>query len=203
MNGFDLLEAAGGIRPEFIKEGLADKTIGRRKRSGPALRAAAAILILCFSLSGISALAGPIFVKGIFRDIFGSRGEVTGTAYEARAEELEISAALAGGKLTIVLKAADAGAFPWKELETISLSEYTVTDGSGRELIREKDLTGQEAQDFTEGTARIEVMADPAPDGPCTLILEALEGRKKADATLLIRGRWECRIQTAEQKTEP
>ncbi len=34
MNGFDLLEAAGGIRPEFIKEGLADKTIGRRK--GPA-----------------------------------------------------------------------------------------------------------------------------------------------------------------------
>lgn len=202
MNGFDLLDAAGGIRPEFIKEGLADRSMGKRKRSGPALRTAAALLILCFSFSGIGALAAPDYVKGIFRDIFGRGRAVIGTACEAGEEELEISAAWSEGKLVIYLRAADAGALPWKDLETISLVKYTVTDGSGRELFKEKDMTGQKAQDFREGEARIEVEADPVPEGPFTLTVEELEGGRKADAPLVIRGRWECLIGSAEKKTE-
>lgn len=202
MKEYRMLEAVGNIRPEFIEEGLAGTGRQRRKGERVFLRAAAAIVLICLSLSGIGALAAPDYVKGIFRDIFGSRGEVTGTAYEARAEELEISAFLDGGKLIILLKAADAGALPWKDLETIGLVKYSVRDGSGRELIGEEDLTCREAQDFREGTARIEAAADPALDGPCTLTIEALEGRKKADAPLSIRGRWECRIETAGRKTE-
>ncbi|MBQ5359451.1 MAG: hypothetical protein IIU47_00225, partial [Lachnospiraceae bacterium] len=86
MKEYRMLEAVGGIRPEFIEEGLTG-TGTRRGRAKRALLWAAALLLVCLSLSGLGALAAPDYVKGIFRDIFGPWGAVTGTAYEARAEE--------------------------------------------------------------------------------------------------------------------
>ena len=178
MKEYRLLEAVGGIRPEFIEEGLTG-TGARRGKGGRTLLWAAALLLVCLSVSGIGALAALDYVKGIFRDIFGFGGAVTGTAYEARAEELEIGARLSEGKLIVDIQAADAGTLPWKELETIRLKRYRITDGSGKTVMEGKDMTGTETGLFTEGRVRIRAEASPAPAGPCTLVIEELEGGKR------------------------
>ncbi len=190
MKGYDLLEAAGGIRPEFIEEGLRDRGAGRRKERERRIRAAAALFLICFSLSGIGALAAPDYVSGIFRDIFGPGRAVTGTAYEAREEEAEISVSLSNGKVIIDLRAADPEAFPWRELESIRLKKYYFTDASGKAA--GENPAASEPAPFLEGRARIEAEAGGA--GSMILVIEELEGGKKADAPLLIEGRWECPV---------
>ena len=189
MKEYRMLEAVGGIRPEFIEEGLTG-TGTRRGRAKRALLWAAALLLVCLSLSGLGALAAPDYVKGIFRDIFGPWGAVTGTAYEARAEELEIGARLSEGKLIVDIQAADAGTLPWRELDTVRLEKYFIRNGSGKAA--GEDLPPSEPADFREGKARIEVEAGSAGEDALTLVIEELEGAGKADAPLLIRGRWEC-----------
>ena len=189
MKEYRMLEAVGGIRPEFIEEGLTG-TGTRRGRAKRALLWAAALLLVCLSLSGLGALAAPDYVKGIFRDIFGPWGAVTGTAYEARAEELEIGAKLSEGKLIVDIQAADAGTLPWRELDTVRLKKYFIRNGSGKAA--GEDLPPSEPADFREGKARIEVEAGSAGEDALTLVIEELEGAGKADAPLLIRGRWEC-----------
>lgn len=189
MKEYRMLEAVGGIRPEFIEEGLTG-TGTRRGRAKRALLWAAALLLVCLSLSGLGALAAPDYVKGIFRDIFGPWGAVTGTAYKARAEELEIGARLSEGKLIVDIQAADAGTLPWRELDTVRLKKYFIRDGSGKEA--GEDLPPSEPADFREGKARIEVEAGPAGEDALTLVIEELEGAGKTDEPLLIRGRWEC-----------
>lgn len=194
MNGYDLLEAAGGIRPEFIEEGLAGGKGGRTGSRGIVLPAAAALVFLCISLAGISALAAPGYAKGLFRDIFGIGGAVTGTVYEAGEEEALISASWSEGKLIIDLRAADGGALPWRELETIRLKKYCITDGSGKILLQGEDPAGTGTAVFREGKARIEAGPDSSPKAPCTLVIEEMERGKKGDAPLLIKGRWECPV---------
>ena len=189
MKEYRMLEAVGGIRPEFIEEGLTG-TGTRRGRAKRALLWAAALLLVCLSLSGLGALAAPDYVKGIFRDIFGPWGAVTGTAYKARAEELEIGARLSEGKLIVDIQAADAGTLPWRELDTVRLEKYFIRNGSGKAA--GEDLPPSEPAYFREGKARIEVEAGSAGEDALTLVIEELEGAGKADAPLLIRGRWEC-----------
>ena len=94
------------------------------------------------------------------------------------------------GKLIVDIQAADAGTLPWRELDTVRLKKYFIRDGSGKAA--GADLPPSEPADFREGKARIEVEAGPAGEGALTLVIEELEGAGKADAPLLIRGRWEC-----------
>lgn len=193
MKEYTMLEAVGSIRPEFIEEGLTGAGRRRRKGGRALLGAAAALVLICLSLSGIGALAAPDYVKGIFRDIFGPGGAVTGTAYEAGSGELEISAFLSEGKLVIEINAEEPGIFPWRELKTIRLTKYRITGLSPEDA--GEDLPLLESADFREGRARIEARAGSTWDGHLTLVIEEMEGGSKADAPLKILGRWECPVE--------
>ena len=97
MKEYRMLEAVGGIRPEFIEEGLTG-TGTRRGKAKRALLWAAALLLVCLSLSGLGALTAPDYVKGIFRDIFAflipfirPRGLFTADSHIDRGSEASVS----------------------------------------------------------------------------------------------------------------
>lgn len=147
-----------------------------------AMLAAAAMCAVC----AVGAVAAGR--AGVFKNVTGWLGAVTGTRYEQAAAEITAGAAYADGALTVNVQFATPAEPPYSELETIAIAEYRILDSAG-ETVAAGGLT--EAASVEDGIAKVKIFCILA-DGRYTLRIESFVGGSKADAPLPITGGWDC-----------
>ncbi len=147
-----------------------------------------AAFIMCFLCLGVTGMAASEKLQGYFRDIKDFRGAVTGETYEQADDEITVTSAAEGNGLKVHIVFEKPDAFPYSLLEELAASSYTVRDSAGKEV-----LSGVKTELFPveNGGADIIVAAD-LPEGKYTLVITELEGYKKAEQPLAIRGEWTC-----------
>lgn len=187
MKDHELLEAVGGINARYVEESETSYSTIKKVGLFHIPRVAAAVIVLCFGLTGITALAATGVLQGFFKDIFRWDGAVVGTSYENATDELNVSAAYENGKLFITVKAVDPGVAPYSEIENIKLKSYKIVDESGNTIVENQ---ATEAVDILDGEANIMISLSSISEGSYQLIVSEFEGGKKADQPLPISGEW-------------
>lgn len=147
-----------------------------------AMLAAAAMCAVC----AVGAVAAGR--SGVFKNVTGWLGTVTGTRYEQAAAEITAGAAYADGALTVNVQFATPAEPPYSELETIAIAEYQILDSTG-ETVAAGGLT--EVASVEDGIAEVKISCNLAA-GQYTLRIESFVGGSKADAPLPITGGWDC-----------
>lgn len=189
MKEHELLEAVGGINSRYVEESETSYTSVKRFDLFRIPRVAAAAIILCVCMTGITALAATGALQGFFKDIFGWNGAVVGTAYENASDELNVTADYENGKLIVTVKAVDPGMAPYSEIENIRLKSYKIVDASGNVVV---DNQSSDSAEIHDGEAIIVITRLSDYEGEYQLIVSEFEGGKKADQPLPISGEWVC-----------
>ena len=184
MTGHDLLYAVGDARPEWLE---ACERRNRRKPIRASLYAAAALVLFLLAAGGAAVLAGAR--RGQFVDIFRWDRAVVGTAYECAEGEITLTPAYEDGVLAVELSFADPELLPFREIETVRLSGCRIEGGDGSVRSLEELSAAAEVKD---GRALLLLPVQGLPAGRYRFAAETLEGGKKADAPLIIRGSWEA-----------
>lgn len=144
----------------------------------------AAVLALCIC---VSAAAASHF--GLFKDVTNWSGAVTGTEYVQATDEIEVSAVVEQGILTITADFLSPDTVPYSELETISVGSYQIVDVSGS-VIAEGE--SDDSIEIIDGEAKMTVSLEVVDSGEYKLLINTFIGSKKADQPLKISGSWEC-----------
>ena len=155
----------------------------------------AIIALVALLLAGIAAWAS--VNTGYFRDIKNAFGAVTGTEYLAADREILIEANAAGNTLHIHASFLLPDEFPYREVASLSLSGWKISDASGKILFEGNEST---AYPVSEGASEIVIpLPGSCPDG-CTLTVNDFFAHKKADQPLRIQGTWRCAVAKPEQQ---
>ena len=144
----------------------------------------AAVLALCLC---VSVAAASHF--GLFKDVTDWTGAVTGTEYVQATDEIEVSAVVEQGILTITADFLSPDTVPYSELETISVGSYQIVDVSGS-VIAEGE--SDDSIEIVDGEAKMTVSLEVVDSGEYKLLINTFIGSKKADQPLKISGSWEC-----------
>lgn len=149
----------------------------------------AASLMLCISLSGITALAATGKLQGFFKDITGWNGAVIGTTYEQATEEIELSVVEATDILVVEVTMLSPQTVPYNSFETFGVESYKVVDENGAVVAKG---TTTELAEVIEGIAKVVIPLKDIPNGEYKLVVDKLVGHAKAEQPLVISGAWEC-----------
>jgi len=147
---------------------------------------AAAAAVLTVAVCGVAGLAA--IKGGYFSDEKNIFGAVTGTRYEQATEEISVSAQTNGIYVDISIELLNIGEAPYCYLETLAIGEYSLTDDSG--ATTDIDLAEIQAA-ISDGKAVVSVPVSSLNDGRYSLEITQLIAGKKADADLIITGRWD------------
>lgn len=165
---------------------LQTESLRNRKQGGIPMKkrlsvliAAALITTLC-CVTAFAAVSG-----GWFADVKNGFGAVTGTEYHNATEEISVTAEADNSLLTVHVTFLAPEQFPYREVETLRIGDYTIGDLHGTET---------EAVPIGNGTAQLTVPIGDLPAGEYTLSIEQFIGEKKAEQPLPIYGDWECKF---------
>jgi len=160
--------------------------------------AVAAVLSICVCCMAVAAATGKL---GYFKDVVNWNGAVTGTEYVQADNEVDLRVLepiVKEGTMLLEVELVfdrpdDA---PFAYMEEVTLSEYRVVDGAGKDVVV---ITGDEAEGVTSavdgGKTQLTLMLgseEMFTDNAYTLVLESFYGLKKADSLLEVTGHWEC-----------
>jgi len=155
-----------------------------RKQGGTSMKkrlsvliAAALISVLCCA----TAFAG--ISGGWFADVKNSFGAVTGTEYLNATEEISVTAEAEDGLLTVTVAFLTPEQFPYREIETLRIGEFTIDSSSGSET---------DAAPIANGTVQLTIPIGELSAGEHILHITSFIGEKKAEQPLPIYGEWEC-----------
>ncbi len=165
---------------------IEEQTMKDRKHIFSRPAAVFAAFLLCFALVGTGVYAGTL--RGYFRDITGPDGAVTGTAYDNAEDELSVTLSGIGEELFAEVTMTVPDAFPWSELEALSVRSYTIMDDADNTVI---SGTGTDKAVITDGRAVIGIPARGLENGTYRLVITGFAGHKKAEYPLEINGTWE------------
>lgn len=152
---------------------------------------AAAALIICLCLSGITVLAATGKLKGFFKDIKRWDGAVVETSYEQATDEVKLSVIGVTDRLTVEITMLNPGTVPCASFELFGIHKYQIIDGSGN-IVAENEAVGMSP--IETGKVSVSIPLDNIPDGEYTLIVSKLIGSAKADQPLVLTGTWECKF---------
>lgn len=165
---------------------LQTESLRNRKQGGIPMKkrlsvliAAALITTLC-CVTAFAAVSG-----GWFADVKNGFGAVTGTEYHNATEEISVTAEADNSLLTVHVTFLAPEQFPYREVETLRIGDYTIGDLHGTET---------EAVPIGNGTAQLTVPIGELPAGEYALSIEQFIGEKKAEQPLPIYGDWECKF---------
>jgi len=150
---------------------------------------AAAALVLCVCITGVTALAATGKLEGYFKDITNWNGAIVGISYEQATEEIAVSIDETGEELNVFVTIKEPEKLPYKDSELFGIGSYRIEDMSGNVIISESS--------FGERTAFVSQMSikiplSDIPNGEYKLVIEQFVSEKKADQPLVIHGNWEC-----------
>lgn len=149
----------------------------------------AAVLALCLCLTLSVAAAGGF---GQFQDILGFGGAVVGTAYENATQEIQVEARIEKSQIILTATFVDSDAFPYRELETLTLGEYRILDGEGKFIAQG---SGEAPVVIENGQVALTIPLNGMDCTGCELVISSFIGSKKADQPLEITGSWHCGLE--------
>lgn len=149
----------------------------------------AASLLLCISLSGITALAATGKLQGFFKDITGWNGAVIGTTYEQATEEIELRVIEDKNTLVVEVTMLNPQTAPYNSFEVLGVESYKVVDENGAVVL---EGTTTEMTKVIDGKAKVAIPLENIPNGEYKLVVSQLVGSAKADQPLVLSGTWEC-----------
>lgn len=162
---------------------LQTQTLRARKQGGTPMKKRLAVLIAAALITTLCCATALAAVSGgWFADVKNGFGAVTGTEYHNATEEITVTADAESGLLTVHVTFVSPDEFPYRELETLRINEYTVADRSG---------TKTDAVPIVNGSAQLTVPVNDLPAGEYTLHITSFLGEKKAEQPLPIYGDWE------------
>lgn len=147
-----------------------------------AVLAAAAVCAAC----AVGAVAAGR--AGVFKNVTGWWGAVTGTRYEQAAAEITADAAYANGTLTVAVRFERPAEVPYRVLETLAIGEYQILDGAGQAVA----AGGPTVAAPVENGGAVLTLPCALAGGGYTLRIQSFTGGSKADAPLPITGGWDC-----------
>lgn len=150
---------------------------------------AAASLILCFCLAGVTGLAASGRLQGYFKDIVGWNGAVTGTSYEQATDEIEMNITEVSDVLMVELKVVNPNVPPYSTFDAFGIKEYRIVDANGKAVAESKEA---DMGSIVDGKVNVGISLDAVTSGEYKLIVSKLIGSSKADQPLEINGTWEC-----------
>ncbi len=174
------------VRKRIIRRCREERKTGSAVKKLRSKGLAALVAVVCLCLAAVVGAAGS---GGFFRNILRWDGAVTGTEYEQASDEIELTAEVSGGELTVTAIMLKSDDVPYSELESLGVGSFRITGEDGRTVF-EGGPTEMCAVDG--GRAEIKI---PLPDmaaGNYTLYVDAFTGGAKADQPLTIRGEWIC-----------
>ena len=149
----------------------------------------AAMLAVCFCLTGITVLAANEKLQGYFQDVKRFDGAITGTNYQNATNELFVSTTVEGDVLVIAVEMLYPETIPYSEIEVLGLKDYRVLDEMGNTVLKNVEPDNVVTKN---NQVIFQISAEKLTEGTYRLELDALSGSKKADQDLLIYGNWEC-----------
>ncbi len=161
------------------------KTTGFFKRP---MTAAAAIL-LCVCVTGVTVLAATGELQGYFKNIFGWNGAVVGTKYEQAGEEVEVKLTEVTDHLVMEVVLLYPDKMPYRELDELGIGNYKILDMNNKEIAEEQE---SEMVKITDGRACVKIPLEGLSAGNYKLVISELTGGKKANQPLALNGTWEC-----------
>ena len=144
----------------------------------------AAVIALCLCASVAAANH-----FGAFRDITSWTGAVTGTEYVQATNEIDVSATVEQGVLTVTAVFLSPDTAPYHEEESLRIGRYQIVNASGKVVA---DGEGDAFVEIVDGVAVMPLSLDGTNRGTYTLRIHSFVGSKKADQPLNISGDWEC-----------
>lgn len=154
--------------------------------------AAAAALVLCVCITGVTAMAATGKLEGFFKDIKRWDGAVVGTAYEQATEEIKVSIEEVTNELSVLVTIEEPEKPPYLYSELFGIASYKIEDMSGNIVLSEEAFG--ERVSFNNQMS-LEIPLNQIPSGEYKLIIEQFISEKKADPPLRISGNWECEFQ--------
>ena len=152
----------------------------------PATLAAVVVLCLCLTLT-----VGAASRFGQFRDVFGFNGAVVGTTYENATQEIQVDAAIKEDQIILTIAFVDPNAFPYRELEFLTLGNYEILDTEGKVIAQG---SGETPVTIENGQVTLSIPLNGTDCTGCELIITGFIGDKKAEQPLPITGNWRCRL---------
>ncbi len=153
---------------------------------------AAASLILCLCLTGVTALAVTGKLQGFFKDITDWTGAVIGTSYEHATEEINLNIVEVSDKLAVEIAFVNPDQPPYSFFETFGIKEYKIVDMDGN-VVDERNET--DMVEMMEGKVDIMIPLENITSGDYKLVVSKMVGGSKADQPLEISGLWECEFE--------
>lgn len=166
---------------------------------------AAVMLCICLPVAGMA-----MGNTGFFKDIKAPGGAITGMVYEQAAQEINVSAELAGDQLIVSAEFLKPDAAPYGFIDQLAIGEYSIVDASGNVVAGGNgnaaggsgsaggmDAAGDEGAEAqgvaVDGTVMEIGLSVPELDaGDYILKIGSFIGSAKADQPLPINGPWEC-----------
>lgn len=150
---------------------------------------AAASIVLCLCLTGVTALAATGKLEGFFKDITDWTGAVIGTSYEQATEEINLNIVEVSDKLAVEIVFVNPEQSPYSFFETFGIKEFKIVDMNGN-VIKE----GKETDMVEVVYEKLEIMIplENVISGDYKLVVSKMVGGSKADQPLEISGLWEC-----------
>ena len=170
----------------FLDDDLLTQThaLRRPKQGGFSMKKRLSILIAAVLIATLCcATAFAAISGGWFADVKNGFGAVTGTEYHNATGEITVTADAENGLLTVSAVFVSPENFPYRELDTLRINEYTISDMSG---------TQTDAVSIANGTAQLSVPIAALPAGEYSLHITSFLGEKKAEQPLPIYGDWVC-----------
>ena len=181
------------IRTNDKMEKEMEKTKMNRKSKNKYVKhpmTAAAALVLCVCITGVTAMAAAGKLEGFFKDIKRWDGAVVGTAYEQATEEITVSIEMATDEeLDILVIIEEPAKPPYSESELFGIASYKIEDMSGN-IVLSEEAFGERVS--FNNQMFLEIPLNQIPSGEYKLVIEQFMSEKKADQPLRISGNWEC-----------
>ena len=145
----------------------------------------AAMLVLCICLPVAGVAAGN---SGFFRDVM--RGTaVVDTEYEQATGEINVTADLVDGKLTVTANFLVPDALPYRGCEVLAVGSCRIIADNG-EIVAEGEKSENTA--LINGQAVMRIPVEALGSGVYTIQIDSFISSKKADQPLPMKGSWEC-----------
>lgn len=165
------------------------------------ISATAAAFMVCLIVFNGSAIADT--VKGMFQDIVGIDGAVTGTAYEVGVDEVLINCQGISMKentmeVDFEITVSDLETAPFAFVENLQIGDLTILDKDGNTIaVISYPANLDESSPIENGKTSLHLIINSEELENCqnpTFKIQTLYGHSKADAPLEIRGDWNVEI---------
>jgi len=172
---------AANSKKILMEDGNMDKAGNWFRR--PVIVAALLVLCICLPVAGVA--SGN---SGFFRDVM--RGTaVVDTEYEQATGEINVTADLVDGELTVTANFLVPDALPYRECEELAVGSYRIIADNG-EIVAEDEKSENAA--LINGQAVIRIPVEVLGSGVYTIQIDSFISSKKADQPLPMKGSWEC-----------